>query len=252
MEPRQKSHGRKAVWEAFCNDDELKRANRIKPEELVALSRLAMFGTLSSKEDLLFTLKVLRRSNWLGTTHRRAEASTKAAGNLPRSLLSQADPRGRVPRITGVEASRRAKAVRVLTAAASSLSRDVVRHHFQCAGCEVVAEAQNAAQAADLFRTVRPEVVALEVGLPSAGGTDSVELFRAIRKEAPDTSIIILTEPGPAHDLHALVKEGALDCIVEPFDALGFRRILRSLSSTYPELRRAGTTVPIGSGGAPT
>jgi hypothetical protein len=70
MEPRHKSHGRKAVWEAFCRDDELKRANKIKPEELESLSRLAMLGTFTSKEDLLYILKVMRRSTRGGNLHR--------------------------------------------------------------------------------------------------------------------------------------------------------------------------------------
>ena len=134
-------------------------------------------------------------------------------------------------------------AVRVLIAAGSGLSRDLVRHHLQCAGCEVVAEVQTTSQAVDVFRTVRPQVVALEVELPCAGGIDSLELFRTIRKEAPDTSVIMLSAAGSASDHHVFVKEGALDCLVEPFDGVGFRRILRSLSSTYPELNRAGTAV---------
>jgi two-component system chemotaxis response regulator CheY len=238
------------VWEAFCRDDELKRANKIKPEELESLSRLAMLGTFTSKEDLLYILKVVRRSTRVGNLH-RGEARTEVTGKLPRLLLSQTGERGRVPRGIFIEPSRLATAVRVLIAAGSRLSRDIVRHHLQCAGCEVIAEVQNTSQAVDVFRTVRPQVVALEVELPCAGGIDSLELFRTIRKEAPDTSVIILTEAGGARDHHAFVKEGALDCLVEPFDGVGFRRILRSLSSTYPELSRAETTVPIAWDGAP-
>jgi hypothetical protein len=60
-----------------------------------------------------------------------------------------------------------------------------------------------------------------------------------------------LTERDGADDHRAFIEEGALDCLVEPFDALGFRRILRSLSSMYPGLSRAGTTAPIAWDSAP-
>jgi two-component system, chemotaxis family, chemotaxis protein CheY len=251
MKPPHRAHGRKAVWEAFCGDDDLKRAHKVKPEELKSLSRLAMLGTFACKEDLLFILKVMRRSSPVGNSHRR-RARTGVSGNLPRSSHSRIGERGGLPRVIDVEPGRLAMAVRVLIAAGSPLSRDIVRHSLQFAGCEVVAEVQNASQAVDVFRTVRPQVVALEVGLPCAGGIGSFELFRTIRQEAPETSVIILTERGSAHDHEAFVKEGALDCLVEPFDAVGFRRILRSLSSTYPELSRAGTAAPIAWDGAAT
>jgi hypothetical protein len=34
------------------------------------------------------------------------------------------------------------------------------------------------------------------------------------------------------------LKEGALECIVEPFDSYGLERMWRRLSDIYPELRR--------------
>ncbi len=129
-------------------------------------------------------------------------------------------------------------AIRVLIADGSGLTRDIVRHHLQCAGCEVVAEAQTAAQAMDLFRTVRPEVVALDAGLPGVGGIDALELFRTIRREAPETSVIMLSAACAPANHHAFLDEGALDCLVEPFD-LGFKRMWRSLCSAHPELNRA-------------
>jgi hypothetical protein len=51
---------RKAVWDDFCADDELRRIYNIQPEELKSLSRSVMLGTFKSKEDLVFMLKVLR------------------------------------------------------------------------------------------------------------------------------------------------------------------------------------------------
>ena len=46
--------------------------------------------------------------------------------------------------------------VRVLMVDDSVLVRDVLRHHLECIGCQVMAEAENTMQALDLFRTVSP------------------------------------------------------------------------------------------------
>jgi hypothetical protein len=58
------AHGpsRQAVWEAFRTDAELRTANRISDAEFDALSRVAMLGDFRSKADLLFMLRMLRRS----------------------------------------------------------------------------------------------------------------------------------------------------------------------------------------------
>jgi two-component system, chemotaxis family, protein-glutamate methylesterase/glutaminase len=136
-----------------------------------------------------------------------------------------------------------AMAVRVLIADSSGLARDIVRHHLECAGCEVVAEAQTASQAADLFRTVRPHLVALDCALPRIDGMGSLELFRTIRKEAPQTAVIVLGQSGAHADERMYLNEGALECLGEPLDHSGFMQIWRRLSSTYPELNRTRAEV---------
>ena len=67
--------------------------------------------------------------------------------------------------------------VRVLMVDDSVFVRDVLRHHLECIGCEVVAEAENTLQALDLFRTVAPTLVTLEVAVPHTGGIGALALF---------------------------------------------------------------------------
>jgi two-component system chemotaxis response regulator CheY len=130
--------------------------------------------------------------------------------------------------------------VRVLIADSSGLRREIIRQHLQCLGCAVVAEAGTASHALNLFRTVRPDVVALEAELPRAGDLDldGLALFRAIHQEAPATAVIMLSAADAAETGRAFLSEGALDCIAEPFDSAGFARMWRSLSAVYPELSR--------------
>ncbi|HYB90816.1 MAG TPA: response regulator [Candidatus Binataceae bacterium] len=128
--------------------------------------------------------------------------------------------------------------VRVLIADGSGITREIIRHHLECIGCRVVAEAQTVSQTLDLFHTVAPQVVTLNGGLGRVGDLDVFSVFRRIRREAPETSVIIVSPGDSAGAAHAFTGEGALACIVEPIDSNGFERMWRSLSRAYPELHR--------------
>ncbi|MGB9379539.1 response regulator [Candidatus Binatus sp.] len=129
-------------------------------------------------------------------------------------------------------------AVRVLIADSSGITRDIMRNHLECGGCQVVAETETVAQTIDLFRTTRPDVVTLDTGLRSANGLEALSLFRMIRRESPKTSVVIVSASRAPDDQRVYLREGALECIVEPFDSYGLERMWRKLSEIYPELRR--------------
>ncbi|MGB8414128.1 MAG: response regulator [Candidatus Binatus sp.] len=113
-----------------------------------------------------------------------------------------------------------------------------MRSHLECGGCQVVAETETVAQTIDIFRTTRPDVIALDAGLHSARGVDALSLFRTIRRESPATTIMIVSAPQSADAQRTYMREGALECIAGPVDRLGLKRVWRRLSDVYPELRR--------------
>ena len=102
----------------------------------------------------------------------------------------------------------------------------------------MVAETETVAQTIDIFRTTRPDVIALDAGLRSAKGIDALSLFRTIRRESPATSIVIVSAPQSSDDQRIYLREGALECIAEPVDRFGLKRVWRRLSDVFPELRR--------------
>ena len=128
-------------------------------------------------------------------------------------------------------------AVRVLIADSSGITRDIMRNHLECGGCQVVAETETVTQTIDLFRTVSPDVITLDIGLRHTNGVDALSLFRMIRRESPETAVVIVSASQAPDDQRVYLKEGALEC-VEPFDSYGLERMWRRLSDIYPELRR--------------
>jgi CheY-like chemotaxis protein len=136
--------------------------------------------------------------------------------------------------------------VRVLMVDDSVFVRDVLRHHLECIGCDVVAEAENTLQALDLFRTVAPTLVTLDVAVPHTGGIGALALFRIMRTENPDIPILVISASAFPEIRKALLREGALDYVVKPFDASSFEQVCNSLIRMFPELRRltASSTKP--------
>ncbi|HUO04507.1 MAG TPA: response regulator [Candidatus Binataceae bacterium] len=129
-------------------------------------------------------------------------------------------------------------AVRVLIADSSGVTRDIIRHHLECGGCEIVGETKTVEQALNLFRTARPDVVMLDPGLNSTDHGDPLKMFRTIREESPSTSVIVVSASRSPETQRLFLREGALDCVVEPFDSRGFENMWRKLSKIYPELDR--------------
>jgi len=135
-------------------------------------------------------------------------------------------------------------AVRVLIADSSGITRDIMRNHLECGGCQVVAETETVTQTIDLFRTTNPDVITLDIGLRHTNGVDALSLFRMIRRESPETSVVIVSASQAPDDNRVYLREGALECIVEPFDSYGLERMWRRLSDIYPELRRRDEAAP--------
>ena len=123
-------------------------------------------------------------------------------------------------------------AVRVLITDGSPAIRDAIRRHLECIGCDIVAEAETAAQALTLFRTVRPEIVTLGAELSCGGQANPLDLVRLIKREAPETSVLMIARELP-DDAQMFQRAGALECFVAPFE---FASLWRTLSMAHPEL----------------
>jgi len=71
---------------------------------------------------------------------------------------------------------------------------------------EVVAEARDGAEAVELFRAHQPDVVLLDLRMPVM---DGVSATRALMKESPYASIIVLTSYDGDENIHRALEAGA-------------------------------------------
>lgn len=90
--------------------------------------------------------------------------------------------------------------IRVLLADDHQLLRQALRRAFEEAGLEVVAEANDGAEAVRLAGDLAPDVVVMDVTMPVL---DGVEATRRLRAAQPGLPVVVLT----MHDEHELRRD---------------------------------------------
>ncbi|MFH5834878.1 response regulator [Proteiniclasticum sp. C24MP] len=82
-------------------------------------------------------------------------------------------------------------------------------------GYEVVAEAQNGADAIEKYKAERPDIVTMDITMPEMNG---IEALQGIKKIDPSARVIMCSAMGQQAMVMEAIQSGALDFIVKPFE----------------------------------
>lgn len=147
--------------------------------------------------------------------------------------------------------------IRVGLADDSGLMRALVGRALESAGFEVVGRARDGVEALALVRDERPDVLALDLTMPTMGG---LEVLRRMAKgEAPAIPVVVVSAFSPAEGATAVdaLTAGAFDLVAKP-EAGGLRAFTRELAEkvTAAAESRRGTPAararrPLGTTPAP-
>jgi two-component system chemotaxis response regulator CheY len=124
--------------------------------------------------------------------------------------------------------------VRTLIVEDNLTVRNVIKLRLEGIGCEVVAEAGNAFEGLNLFRSLQPDLVTLDLLMPQVSGIDAKILFRSIREESPDASVIIISARPKAVERAAYLAEGAIAYFEKPF--IDAHTLITTLKQYFPHL----------------
>jgi len=105
---------------------------------------------------------------------------------------------------------------RVLIADDSQFMRNILKNIIQKAGHEIVGEASNGREAVELFRTLNPDLVMLDIVMPEM---DGLEALKKIMEINPSAKVIMCTGLGQQKLVVQAIESGAKGYIVKPFQA---------------------------------
>lgn len=106
---------------------------------------------------------------------------------------------------------------------------------LQARGIEVVGRASNGAEAVELTRRLKPDVVLMDLGMPGVGGLEATRLISA---EMPDVKVVILTVSQADADLFEAVRSGAHGYLVKNTSSSDFFDLLDALDRGEAPLSR--------------
>lgn len=116
--------------------------------------------------------------------------------------------------------------LRVMVVDDHPMWRDAVARDLAGDGCEVVATAGDGAEAVRRARAARPQVLVLDLNLPSLRG---VEVCRQVLAQDPGVRVLVLSASGEHTDVLEAVKSGATGYLVK---SAGREELLAAVRST--------------------
>ncbi|MCX7799488.1 MAG: response regulator [Fimbriimonadales bacterium] len=81
-------------------------------------------------------------------------------------------------------------------------------------GYEVAGEASNGAEAVELYKQLKPDLVTMDITMPEMDGIAALKEIRAID---PDAKVVMCTAMGQKNMVVEAIQAGAKDFIVKPF-----------------------------------
>ncbi len=117
--------------------------------------------------------------------------------------------------------------LRVVIADDALFMRNLLRDILEKTGFEVVGEATNGAEAVELYREHRPDLVTMDIVMPLKSGIEALE---EIVREDPDARVVMCSALGQESLVLEAVQAGAKDFIVKPFKEERVVEVVRRIS----------------------
>jgi two-component system chemotaxis response regulator CheY len=122
----------------------------------------------------------------------------------------------------------------------SEASRKLIGAELRQIGCAVVGEATKAADGLKLFTKLRPNLVTLDLMMPTKDNVGPLVLVRKIKNEDPKTAIIVVSVVQSGKIAGSFAVEGVLAYVNKPFNNCALESLRLNLRRIFPELGEVG------------
>jgi two-component system chemotaxis response regulator CheY len=85
------------------------------------------------------------------------------------------------------------------------------------AGHQIVGEAENAKEATELYKILKPDLVTLDIIMPDVGGVDAISALKEMIDVNPQAKVMMVSAMGQEQVVEECMQAGAKDFIAKPF-----------------------------------
>ncbi len=105
---------------------------------------------------------------------------------------------------------------RILIVDDTMFMRTLLKNILFSGGHDIVGEAENGEMAVEMYASLKPDLVTMDVVMPKMNG---IEALKAIRAHDSNARVIMCTAVGQEQMVKLAIKTGAKGYIVKPFQA---------------------------------
>ncbi len=105
----------------------------------------------------------------------------------------------------------------------SRTSRKILRGMLEEAGHTIVGEAVNGEEGVAQYKSLKPDLVTLDVTMPVM---DGIECLKQIKAESSDAKVVMVTAAGQKSKMMEAISNGADEFVSKPFDADKLKSII--------------------------
>lgn len=106
-------------------------------------------------------------------------------------------------------------ATRVLIVDDAKFMRHMIKNILADLGYEIVGEAEDGSEACEMYKSLSPDVVTMDIVMPKTNGIDAL---KEIRAHDPKAKVIMISAIDQREPLMEALKLGAVDYVVKPFE----------------------------------
>lgn len=103
--------------------------------------------------------------------------------------------------------------------------KDVLSYH----GYEIAGEASNGAEAVEMYKKLKPDLVTMDIVMPEK---DGIQALQEILHDDPSAKVVMVTAIDQRDSLMKAIRLGAADYIVKPFED---DRVLSAVKKAFGE-----------------
>jgi two-component system chemotaxis response regulator CheY len=96
-------------------------------------------------------------------------------------------------------------------------------------GHHIVGEAENAKEATELYKILKPDLVTLDIIMPEVEGVDAISALKDMINIDPQAKVVMVSAMGQEQVVEECMQAGAKDFIVKPFQPSNVAEVVRKV-----------------------